>query len=87
VLRIPDGLLTEDLMESLEIGHGYRWTKLVVSPKLWAHGNPPSSDLPEVLIIGKKILLEDGETHSLRFNRMLQALNQRSHLTGGRRRE
>jgi hypothetical protein len=84
VLRIPDGLLVADLLDSLEIGHGYRWTKLVVSPKLWVHGNPPSSELPEVLIIGRKILLEDGDRYSLRFNRMLQALSQRSQLTGGR---
>ena len=85
VLRIPDGLLTDDLIDSLEIRHGYRWTKLVVSPKLWAHGNPPSRELPEILIIGRKILLEDGETHSLRFNRMLQALSQRNQITGGKR--
>ncbi len=87
VLRIPDGLRTDDLMESLEVGHGYRWTKLVVSPKLWAHGNPPSGELPEVLIIGRKILLDDGDTHSMRFNRMLQALSHRSQITGGRRLE
>ncbi|MFW9850807.1 MAG: hypothetical protein ACFFF4_16895 [Candidatus Thorarchaeota archaeon] len=87
ILRIPEGLLIEDLLDSLEVGHGYVWTRLVVSPKIWIYGSPPSSELPELLIIGRNILLEDNESLSQSFSRMLQALSHRSQVLGGRHRE
>jgi len=82
MIPIPGSLLIDELLESLEIGHGYRWTKLVTSPKLWVHGNPPPGELPEILIIGRMILIDGGDEYAMRFDRMLRALAQRSNLVG-----
>ncbi|MFW9931946.1 MAG: hypothetical protein ACFFDR_04750 [Candidatus Thorarchaeota archaeon] len=83
-IQIPPTLSVEYLISSLEIGHGYSWTRLLSSPKLIIHGKPPLGDLPEVLIYGKSILLENGDEYLLRFRRMLQALAQQSQIVGGR---
>ncbi|MDF1541032.1 MAG: hypothetical protein P1Q69_19200 [Candidatus Thorarchaeota archaeon] len=82
MIPIPEDILIDELLENLGVGHGYRWTKLVTSPKLWVHGDPPPGDLPEILIIGKMIVIDGGEEYTMRFHRMLQALAQRSNLVG-----
>ncbi|MFW9953806.1 MAG: hypothetical protein ACFFD3_04560 [Candidatus Thorarchaeota archaeon] len=83
MLAIPGNLKIEELMNNLEIGHGYVWTRLTEYPKLWAHGNPPPGDLPEVLIIGRMLLFEGKEEYSERFRRMLQALSQHYQIAEG----
>ncbi len=83
-LPIPPTLSISYLIESLELGHGYKWTRLITSPKPLIHGKPPLGDLPEVLIIGRNILLEDGEEYIVRFRRMMQALAQQNQVIGGK---
>lgn len=77
MITIPESLLIDDLLVNLEVGHGYTWTRLVAKPKLWIHGNPPAGDLPEILIIGKRILIDGGDVYATQFRRMLHALARR----------
>ena len=83
-IQIPPTLAVSYLITSLEIGHGYTWTRLLSTPKLLIHGRPPIGTLPEILIYGKDVLLENGEEYLVRFRRMLHALAQQNQLTGGR---
>ncbi len=83
-LSLPLNLPVSVLMNNLEIGHGYKWIRLLSSPKPWIYGKPPSRELPEVLIIGKDILLETDSENIHRFQRLLQALSHESILLGGR---
>lgn len=84
-LHIPSRLPIDFLKDALEVGHGYHWTTLLTTPRLCIHGNPPVGDLPEIMIVGKTILIEGNPECSARFRRMLQALAHQHQLTGGAR--
>ncbi|MFW9808790.1 MAG: hypothetical protein ACFFE6_05335 [Candidatus Thorarchaeota archaeon] len=60
-LEIPNGVKSEDIMRSLELGHGYKWTILIRSPLLVAHGNPTLGNMPELLMTGNRSLVIAGE--------------------------
>ncbi len=83
-IQVPPTLTISYLVSSLEIGHGYTWTRLLSTPKPLIHGRPPIGTLPEILIYGKDILLENGEEYLVSFRRMLQALAQQNQQSGGR---
>jgi hypothetical protein len=84
-LHIPSHLPVAFLKDALEVGHGYHWTTLLTDPQLCIHGNPPVGDLPEIVIVGKTILIEGSSECFARFRRMLQALAHQCELTGGDR--
>jgi hypothetical protein len=59
-LEIPAGVKPEDIMRSLELGHGYKWTVLTRQPLLVAHGNPTLGNMPELLITGNRSIVIAG---------------------------
>ncbi|TXT55237.1 MAG: hypothetical protein BAJATHORv1_40147 [Candidatus Thorarchaeota archaeon] len=89
-LEIPSSIEPNDVMEALRIGHGYQWTRLVLEPKFMAHGNPPSSKLPELLFIGIKTLILSGGSPEFpeRIEKMIDAIcrssKRKQKLSGGR---
>jgi hypothetical protein len=59
-LEIPACVKPEDIMRSLELGHGYKWTVLTRQPLLVAHGNPTLGNMPELLITGNRSIVIAG---------------------------
>ena len=59
-LEIPPGVRPDDIMRSLELGHGYKWTVLTREPLLVAHGNPTLGNMPELLMTGTESLVVAG---------------------------
>ena len=59
-LEIPLGVKPEDIMRSLELGHGYKWTVLTRQPILVAHGNPTLGNMPELLLTGSRTIVVAG---------------------------
>ena len=59
-LEIPVGVKPEDIMKSLELGHGYKWTVLTRQPLLVAHGNPTLGNMPELLMTGNRSIVVAG---------------------------
>ena len=63
-------------MDSLSVGHGYSWIVLVPTPLRIAHGNASDGDMPELLIVGKTLLMSGGnEVYIGRLRRMLEVLS------------
>ncbi len=73
-LEIPLGVRSEDIMKSLELGHGYKWTILIRSPLLVAHGNPTLGNMPELLMTGNRSLVIAGED-PVYIDRLRKVLN------------
>ncbi len=86
-LELPVGVTQESLMHSLEMGHGYNWTVLTKSPALIAHGLPKVNNMPEILLIGKDMLIVSGSdtVYAERLQRVLEMLRRQimSHSTTG----
>jgi hypothetical protein len=59
-LEIPPGVKSEDIMRSLQLGHGYKWTVLTRRPLLVAHGNPTLGNMPELLLTGNRSIVIAG---------------------------
>ncbi|MFW9843691.1 MAG: hypothetical protein ACFFEV_03875 [Candidatus Thorarchaeota archaeon] len=59
-IEIPQGVKVDDIMRSLEIGHGYQWTVLTRTPLLIAHGQPTIGNMPEILLTGTKPMVVAG---------------------------
>ena len=59
-LEIPSGVKPEDIMRSLELGHGYKWVVLVRRPLLVAHGFPTVGNMPELLMTGNRSIVVAG---------------------------
>ena len=59
-LEIPLGVKPEEIMRSLELGHGYVWTVLTRRPMLVAHGNPTLGNMPELLMTGNRSIVVAG---------------------------
>jgi hypothetical protein len=59
-LEIPPGVTPEEIMRSLELGHGYKWTVLTRRPLLVAHGNPTLGNMPELLMTGNRSIVVAG---------------------------
>ena len=59
-LEIPPGVKPEEIMRSLELGHGYKWTVLVRRPLLVVHGTPTIGNMPELLMTGNRSIVVAG---------------------------
>jgi hypothetical protein len=59
-VEIPFGVRPEDIMRTLEIGHGYKWIVLVRQPVIVAHGAPSLGNMPELLMTGNRSLIIAG---------------------------
>lgn len=59
-LEIPTSVRPEEIMRSLEIGHGYKWTVLTRQPILIAHGSPTLGNMPELLMTGNRSIVVAG---------------------------
>ncbi|MHA1903451.1 MAG: hypothetical protein ACXADL_08030 [Candidatus Thorarchaeota archaeon] len=79
-LELPAKVAPSSLMQLLEIGHGYRWTIITRNPALLAHGLPATSNMPELLIVGKRTLIISGgnAVYVERIERILDILSRRS---------
>jgi hypothetical protein len=63
-------------MDSLSVGHGYSWIVIVPTPLRIAHGSTSGDDMPELLIVGKTLLMSGGdEVYISRLRRMLEVLS------------
>jgi len=81
-IEIPDGVKISDIMRSLEIGHGYKWTVLTKQPLLIAHGTPRvESSMPEILLTGSKPMVVAGgdAAYVERIRNILEMLKRQSH--------
>jgi hypothetical protein len=59
-VEIPFNVRDEDIMQSLDMGHGYKWTVLIRQPVIIAHGAPTIGNMPELLITGDRTLIIEG---------------------------
>lgn len=81
-VEIPDGVKVDDIMRSLAIGHGYKWTILTREPLLVAHGAPTIvGDMPELLLTGTKPMVVSGGdiVYVERIRNVLEMLLRQSH--------
>ncbi|MGY5879077.1 MAG: hypothetical protein RTV31_02455 [Candidatus Thorarchaeota archaeon] len=80
-VEIPQGVKVDDIMRSLEIGHGYRWTILTRKPLLIAHGQPTIGNMPEILLTGSKpMVVAGGDTvYVERIRNILEMIERQSH--------
>ncbi len=75
-ITIPTSLPPQAVMDSLSVGHGYSWMVLVPTPMRIAHGSTSDGDMPELLIVGKTLLMSGGnEVYIGRLRRMLEVLS------------
>jgi len=80
-VEIPDGIKVDDIMRSLAIGHGYKWTVLTRKPLIIAHGAPTIGDMPELLLTGTKPMVISGGdiVYVERIRNVLEMLLRQSH--------
>jgi hypothetical protein len=80
-VEIPAGVKVNDIMRSLEIGHGYKWTVLTKEPLLIAHGSPTIGNMPELLLTGSKPMVVAGGDilYVERIRNVLEMLQRQSH--------
>jgi len=80
-IEIPDGVKVDDIMRSLEIGHGYKWTVLTRKPLLIAHGQPTIGNMPEILITGSKpMVIAGGDVvYVERISKILEMIQRQAH--------
>jgi len=80
-IEIPNGVKVDDIMRSLEIGHGYKWTILTRKPLLIAHGQPTQGNMPEILLTGNKPMVVAGGdvAYTERIRNVLEMLQRQSH--------
>lgn len=80
-IELEDDSLAEILIQAMQTGHGYDWKFLVRSPKPIAHGQSCKCSLPDLTIVGRRVLIwgGDSETHH-RLRRVVENLSKR---TGG----
>ncbi len=80
-LEIPLGVKPEEIMRSLELGHGYKWTVLTRRPLLVAHGNPTLGNMPELLVTGNRSIVVAGGDPAYvdRLKQVLEVLQRHSH--------
>ena len=75
-ITIPTSLRPQAVMDSLSVGHGYSWIVIVPTPLRIAHGSTSGDDMPELLIVGKTLLMSGGdEVYISRLRRMLEVLS------------
>ncbi len=75
-ITIPTSLRPQAVMDSLSVGHGYSWIVIVPTPLKIAHGSTTGDDMPELLIVGKTLLMSGGdEVYISRLRRMLEVLS------------
>ena len=75
-ITIPTSLRPQAVMDSLSVGHGYSWIVLVPTPVRIAHGSTSGGDMPELLIVGKTLLMSGGDDVYIdRLRRMLEVLS------------
>ncbi|MBD3406879.1 MAG: hypothetical protein GF411_12250 [Candidatus Lokiarchaeota archaeon] len=79
-IQISREVSPNELMEFLRVGHGYEWTILLQHPRLLAHGKPPSTRLPELLITGWDTMIVSGglKEYPDRIRNMIEVLRRRS---------
>jgi len=80
-VEIPDGVNVDDIMRSLTIGHGYKWTVLTRKPLMVAHGAPTIGGMPELLLTGTKPMVVSGGdiVYVERIRNVLEMLLRQSH--------
>jgi hypothetical protein len=80
-VEIPPGVKVDDIMRSLEIGHGYQWTVLTRKPLLIAHGQPTIGNMPEILLTGAKPMVVAGGdiVYVDRIKNILEMIQRQSH--------
>ncbi|MBE0526372.1 MAG: hypothetical protein IH631_05480, partial [Candidatus Thorarchaeota archaeon] len=80
-VEIPAGVKVDDIMRSLAIGHGYKWTVLTRDPLIIAHGAPTVGNMPELLLTGKKPMIVAGgdAIYVERIRNILEMLQRQSH--------
>ncbi|TFG28965.1 hypothetical protein EU528_10445 [Candidatus Thorarchaeota archaeon] len=80
-VEIPSGVKVDDIMRSLAIGHGYKWTVLTKQPLLIAYGAPTIGNMPELLLTGTKpIVVAGGDAvYVERIRNILEMLQRQSH--------
>ena len=80
-VEIPQGVKVDDIMRSLAIGHGYKWTVLTRKPLLIAHGQPTIGNMPEILLTGTKPMVVAGGdiVYVERIRNILEMIERQSH--------
>jgi len=80
-VEIPEGVKVEEIMRSLAIGHGYKWTVLTREPLIIAHGAPSIGNMPELLLTGNKpIVVAGGDiVYVDRIRNILEMLQRQAH--------
>ena len=74
LVEIPLDIYPDEVVENLEKGLGYRVRRLGTTI-LWL--NPPDSSLPELIISGNQIMLNDEQDDAQRLVDLIQTLQKR----------
>ena len=77
IIEIPEALSSREVMDILHDGHSYEWMILLREPRLVATGAVPDGRMPELVLIGRRIILTDREGHSDRLQNLLDILKRR----------
>ena len=77
IVEMPNGLSAKVLMDTLEDGHGYTWMVMVREPRLVAWGSVKHGTMPEIILIGKRIMLTDTEGNAARLRNLMDLLARR----------
>ncbi len=74
IIEIPHGLSAGEVMETLREGHDYTWRVMVREPKLVAVGSVRHGSMPEIILIGRRIMLTDTEGNTERLRNLMHLL-------------
>jgi hypothetical protein len=80
-IELDSDFLAEILVQAMQTGHGYNWKYLVRSPRPIAHGQSTKGSLPDLTIIGRRVLIWGGDTEIHR--RLKRVVDTLSKQTGG----
>lgn len=77
IIELPHGLSAGEVMDTLRDGHSYTWRILVKEPRLMAWGTVRQGRMPEIILVGRRMMLSDTEGDAERLRNLLDLLARR----------
>ena len=74
IIEIPAGLSSGEIMDTLRDGHDYTWRVMVREPKLVAWGSVRHGNMPEIILVGRRMMLADNEGNTERLRDLMDLL-------------
>ncbi len=77
IIERPTGLSAGEVMDTLRDGHDYSWRVMVREPNLVAWGSVRHGNMPEIILVGRRIMLTDTEGNTERLRTLMELLVRR----------